>query len=643
MDSLKIVLSKQKVDTNRVNTLVAITMGLAQSSPDEAIKYGTEASVLANKLQYKKAEALALKFTGMAYYFQSKFVETLDYWLRAMAVFKAMRDKAGEANILNNIGSVYFNQSDDAKALSYSLQSLHIAEQIKDTLRIASALTNIGNVYINKKATYGKALDYLSRALPLLEKLDNKQSMVIASSNLGEVYFNRNRFDSALYYYKKSLQATENKDEAYTNSALTNIGKVYAKMGNFNQAVQYQQRALDLAKKLKATLYISKSHLALADTYKDNGDVKTSLDHYNEAAKTAKEVHAYYELKDAYAGLSASYAALGDYDKAYNYQALFSNFKDTLYNLETDKKLGSLQFDFDLQKKQGEINLLVKDKKLSEVELKRQRFVRLALIIGLFLILIIAFAIYRNYRIKVKSNRILDRQKDEIEHLLLNILPVEVAKELQTTGNSTPRNYESVSVLFTDFKGFTTIADKMSPDELVKELNTCFIAFDNIIEKYELEKIKTIGDSYMCAGGIPTPTIDHPYKIVKAGMEILDYVRNNNEKRVSLGLERWDIRIGIHVGPLVAGVVGKKKYAYDIWGSTVNIASRMESNGDPASVNISAATYELIRDKFYCRHRGKIFAKNVGEVDMYFVEGEMNNNQGTEESTRDSTPVLQVV
>jgi class 3 adenylate cyclase/Tfp pilus assembly protein PilF len=622
LDSLKAVLSKQKEDTNKVNTLVQITMSLAQSSPEEAINYGTQATVLANQLKFQKAEALALKFTGIGYYFQSKNVETLDYWLRALAVYKAIGDKSGEANILNNIGAFYFSKSDDAKALEYSLQSLNIAEEIKDTLRIASALTNIGNVYINKKATYGKAIDYLSRAIPLLEKVDNKPSIVIASGNLGEVYFNMNRFDSALHYYEVSLKASENKEVATTNPALNNIGKVYAKMGEFNLAIQYLQRAFDLAKKLNAKLYMSKSLLGLAETYKDKEDTKNALSYYKQAEEIADEIHATYELKDAYAGLASSYAVLGDYGNAYTYQTLFSNIKDTLYNATTDKKLGSLQFDFDLQKKQGEINLLVKDKELTEVEIKRQRVVRLALIIGLVLVFITAFAIYRNYRIKAKTNKILDKQKVQIENLLLNILPSEVAQELQATGKATPRHYESVSVLFTDFKGFTTIADKMTPGKLVEELNDCFMAFDNIIERNELEKIKTIGDSYMCAGGIPGADAAHPYKIVKAGLEIQQYIHDNNERRKNLGLEVWDIRIGIHIGPVVAGVVGKKKYAYDIWGSTVNIASRMESNGHPGQVNISSTTYELVKDKFACSHRGKIYAKNVGEIDMYFVEGE---------------------
>jgi class 3 adenylate cyclase len=211
-------------------------------------------------------------------------------------------------------------------------------------------------------------------------------------------------------------------------------------------------------------------------------------------------------------------------------------------------------------------------------------------------------------------------EKQKSENLLHNILPEEVAQELKEKGSATPKHYELITVLFTDFKGFTNIAEKISPTEVIENLNTCFLAFDNICDKYGLEKIKTIGDSYMCAGGLPVANTTNPVDVVLAGLEMQDFMARWIADKQASGQEVWELRLGIHSGEAVAGVVGKNKFAYDIWGDTVNLASRMESSGEVGKVNISGTTYALIKDKFVCTFRGKIQAKNKGEVEMYFVE-----------------------
>ncbi|HEU4901882.1 MAG TPA: adenylate/guanylate cyclase domain-containing protein, partial [Flavisolibacter sp.] len=353
------------------------------------------------------------------------------------------------------------------------------------------------------------------------------------------------------------------------------------------------------------------------------GQYAAAFDYLNKAKSTAEELGAKVELRDIYQNLSLGYAKVADFQNAYLYKTKYADVKDTIYNTESLKKLGLLNFGFELSKKEDQIKLLTNEKKLGEVEVQKQRQAKTGFAIGLILLIAIAFIIFRGYRHTEKVNKVLDRQKLQIQTLLTNILPAEVVKELQENGRAKPRSYEKVSVLFSDFRNFTMIAEKMSPEELVKELNICFVAFDDIIERNKLEKIKTIGDAYMCAGGIPTVDISHPFRIVKAAVEIQAYMKGFNQRRHELGLEPLEMRIGIHVGPVVAGVVGKKKYAYDIWGNTVNIASRMESNGEPGKINISADTYELIKDKYICTHRGKLYAKNVGEIDMYFVQDEI--------------------
>jgi class 3 adenylate cyclase len=209
----------------------------------------------------------------------------------------------------------------------------------------------------------------------------------------------------------------------------------------------------------------------------------------------------------------------------------------------------------------------------------------------------------------------LSEEKARTQNLLHNILPAAIAHELSITGTTTPVRHEEASVLFTDFNGFTQVASTMPAGRMVAELNEVFAAFDDICDEEGVEKIKTIGDAYMAAAGLPKPCADHAQRCVRAGLRMAAFV----EQRNSDSAFKWRLRVGTHSGPVIAGVVGKRKYAFDIWGDTVNIASRMESAGEPGRVNVSAYTYDLIRKEFECEYRGRVDAKGKGEVDMYFV------------------------
>ena len=619
IDSIKKVLSVAKEDSLKVNSLLSLSREFFSIGPEAAINYAVQARDLAQKLKYKNGLAYAYKNIGIAYYMQGSYLESIDNYEQSLALFDSLKDNNGIANILSNEGAVYFNQADYEKALELYLKSLHVSEQIGDTLRILTALQNIGAIYYFKSSTFDKSLEYFLKALPMSESIENNEAIGTITVNLGEIYLKKGDDISALNYFEKSLEAY--KGSANIPYSLNDIGKVYQFRKDYATAIKYHQQAFDISKKINAKVDMAQSLLGLADSYKEQGDASKAIDFYKQAELIARVIsNTNYELKNAYAGQAIAYAAISDFKNAFKYQTLFSDIKDSIYNIDVEKKLNGLQFNFDIQKKQGQIDLLKKDQVLQELDLNRQRFVKKALLIGMSLLFLIVLIVYRNYRNKIKVNKLLDSQNVQIENLLLNILPAEVAAELQKNGSATPRYYERASVLFTDFKGFTKLADNLSPQEVVTELNDCFMAFDDIIEKYNLEKIKTIGDSYMCAGGIPTEDDAHFINIIEASLEIQKYILMRNQKRLQMNFPAWDVRIGINTGPLVAGVVGRKKYAYDIWGSTVNIASRMESNGEPGRVNISAATYELVKHKYSCTYRGKISAKNIGDIDMYFIE-----------------------
>jgi len=217
--------------------------------------------------------------------------------------------------------------------------------------------------------------------------------------------------------------------------------------------------------------------------------------------------------------------------------------------------------------------------------------------------------------------KLLKEEKSRSESLLLNILPEEIAAELKQFGRSYARNHEEVTILYADIKGFTAIAETLSAQELVTQLDECFRAFDKLVDKHGLEKIRTIGDAYVCACGLPKPVPDNAVRTVRAALDMITFIKGFAMTRQIQDLPAFEFRVGIHTGPVITGVVGLKKFTYDIWGDSVTMAARMEQHGEAGKINISGSTYQLVKDKFKCVHRGKIEAKNKGEVDMYFVEG----------------------
>ena len=303
---------------------------------------------------------------------------------------------------------------------------------------------------------------------------------------------------------------------------------------------------------------------------------------------------------------------------------------------EVESKTDSIQKQQQfLQKQQDSIAKQTIAIKLKDAEAKAQEAKGNLLLLGilaaiiLFVVSTIAFVTQNRAKRKVEQKNVeIEAQKAMIEierkksdDLLLNILPLETANELKEKGKATPQSYEMVTVLFTDFKGFTNIAEKMTAEQVIAELDYCFLNFDKIVDKYDLEKIKTIGDAYMCAGGVPVANTTNPHDAIMVGLEMQEFMHKWKEAKKAKNEPYFELRLGIHTGKVVAGVVGTKKFAYDIWGDAVNIAARMESSGEVAKVNISGTTYELVKDKFTATYRGKVAAKNKGDIDMYFIEG----------------------
>ncbi len=616
-DSLLAIVNGQAPDSVKVKTYIELAKIHRNQEPAKAYGYSLKALDLATQSNYEPGVALANKWAGFYYYDRSVLDSAKLYWDRSLDAYTTLNDYDGMSNMMNNLGSISFNSGNSATALEYFMKALTAGEKSGKEIRIITSTTNIGLIYMSKPGTYEQALVYLNKALLAAKKINDADNIGAAHTNIGEVYMNMGKDSLAMVNFLEAKKTLEPNGSSLPYIFLS-IGRLYLKRNDYPQALNWFEQSTNTAKKVDNTFYLSDAALGTAETYRLMGDTKKALEYYDRGRRLAEEAHTMLQIRMSYKGLASAFADIKDYRQAYFNQYLYSKLTDSVNLLSLD----STQKKFELGLKDKDIALLTADQALKEQTIKRAKLVRNAILVGLGLVLTLISILYRDYRNKIKTNKLLDQRKAEIENLLLNILPYEVAAELQKEGHATPRFYDSVSVMFTDFVSFSKIAESMTPQQIVSELNEFFTEMDEIIDKYGLEKIKTIGDSFMCAGGIPTTNDTHPVDMVRAGLDIVDYLKQKNKAREASGMAKWEIRIGINTGTVVAGVVGKKKYAYDIWGNAVNIASRMESNGEPGMLNISADTYELIKDRFECTHRGKIYAKNVGEIDMYFVNRE---------------------
>lgn len=361
-DSLIVALKTAVEDTSKVNTLITLSGKLLSSNNDTALSYANEAKTLAEKLGFKKGLAYSLKSIGMYYYIRGNYIETLFFWNQSLATFQSIDDKLGISNMLNNLGAVNFNQGDDEKAIEYYLESLKVSEEIGDKLRIATALVNIGAVYFNKQGTHDLALQYYLKALPLSEELGDQDAIGTSAVNMGEIYLTRKDDKAALIYFEKALEAYKKSENGNVPYALYNIGRVYTQRNDFNRAINYQQEAYNLSKTSNRKKEMSQALLGLADAYKKKGDNKAAISAFQKSQEIAQEIGGNYELKYAYEGLAEIYGESSDYKNAFKYQKLYTTLKDTLYNAEMDKRIQTMSLNFDLQKKQAEVDMLEKDK-----------------------------------------------------------------------------------------------------------------------------------------------------------------------------------------------------------------------------------------------------------------------------------------
>jgi len=575
-------------DTNKVKLLTDICYAYNSIRPAEGLKYGIDALVLAQSLEYKRGIADANAKIGVCHMRLSDYPKALSFLLTALKQYEALKDKKGIASAMGNIGNIYINQEQYDKALEYYHKIQDVFEELDMKAELSITLSNIANVYTNK-GELDKALEYNYKALKLCEEANNLTGKGSNTQNIASIYQAKREYEKALEHYFDAMSTLrEIGDRRGEAVCLGSIGDCYFAI-------------VSDSIKVVPGKYVTASKPQM---------LKMSIDYLHRSLAICAEIGSLDNMQQYEEALSNALIKAGDYKGALQSYKRAVALYDSVYGNEAKIKILNLgiQRDLDMKSKQIELDKLAVAKKKNE---------SIFYIVGICLLLLVIIVILRNNAQQKKSNEQISKEKKRSDDLLLNILPSEVADELKNTGRAKARHFNNVTVIFTDFVNFTKAGERMSPQELIDELHECFKAFDDINTKYGIEKIKTIGDAYLAVAGLPVADPKHAEHVICAAQDILKFM---NERRARLGDKTFLIRIGVHTGSVVAGIVGVKKFAYDIWGDTVNTTARMEEHSEPGKINISQNTYNLVKDHFSCTYRGEIDVKNKGALSMYFVD-----------------------
>mgnify|MGYP005851179479 CR=1 FL=1 len=671
-DSLLAQLKRHsRADTMRVNLLYDYAWEIADADTDAAERYFEEALALAQNLQYDKGIANALNGLGVVAEIRGDYDQASRQYRQAAQMRENLGDVRGAAGIYSNLGMALSFSGHQREAAEQLQRSLELYESIRDTVKIIQTLSNMGEAYQNARF-YEPALEKIQEARILLEYRGDSLGLSKIYTRLGHIRFELDMYPQALEWYQKSLRIrlrhddevgiaagledmanaldeTERSDTAMviyasvlntyrTHNDLPGQARVLSSMADALKHLDRNKEALETARQSESLYTEMRDSIGLMTALNIINDVLFRLGRVGESLAYIDRYHevalAFGDQKfllGAYKDYARGYAALGDYRRAYEYRVKYDELRYRLLDEKRTELFEQRDAAFTDAKRKKELEEQQRALERQQLIIEKARIRTWALVGGAVGLALIALLLFNRARTRARTNRELsaknaaiERERQRADQLLKNILPEATAEELKTYNRVQPVRYESVSVIFTDFVGFTYLAESMSPEELVAELDECFRMMDEIVVRCGLEKIKTLGDGYMCAGGLPTPNASHPYDAVVAALEMQTALTARMKAKTALGKAVFTMRVGIHTGPVVAGVVGSRKFAYDIWGDTVNTAARMEQSGEPGKVNISETTWRLVKDRFQCVYRGHVKAKNKGELAMYFVEGSVN-------------------
>ena len=624
LDSLYSTWENEKIsDSIRAFALTDyIYDGFFSSQPDSALILTHQLYQFTKETKNEKGLIEALTLRGYIQFRMGNYSKALASYEEGLEIAEKIDDKLSAADILVKMGYIYHDNEDVINALIYYQKSLKIYEEENDLEGKGNIYNEFGSIYLSK-GDYDKALDYYKKSIDINKELNYEEGNSAMYINIGGLYLTKNDFQQALDYYEKGLVIEKKKeDKLGIASALSGIGGVYLEQGASTKALDFLQRSFDISESINDIQGGTNTLLSISDIYLDNKNYTKAITYCKKSLSMAKKVGDLGGQEYACECLYEAYRALGNPEEALVYHEQMIFIGDSIKTEDLAIKLQQIEFSKKIMADslvQIEKDIKVQLQHESEVQ-RKDKNRNLAIAAGI-ICFILAIGFFSRWQYVKKSKNVLKKEKDRSESLLLNILPAEIAEELKEKGEAEARDFDLVSILFTDFKGFTEKSAELTAAELIGEINHCFKAFDHICEKYGIEKIKTIGDAFMAAGGLPVPSTDSVQNTVMAALEMQSFMTQRFADKETAEGFTFEMRLGIHTGPVVAGIVGVKKFQYDIWGDTVNTAARIESSGAVGQVNISQHTYELLQDnkKFTFTHRGKIQAKGKGKIDMYFV------------------------
>jgi len=586
----------------------------------QALNYLNESLKKSTDEEYFKGIAKAYYSIGYILVEQGEYFVALDHYHNSIINSQKISDSDAIASTYIAMGILLYDQGDASGSLALLEKALTLSKDDDDLKKTGRIHNNIGVIY-HEQENFKLALEYFEKALVLFEQAGERRGVAVTLNNLGDLYSSQDKNQAALDYNMESLKMREELGDIRGIANCYNvIGDNLTRQERYDEALAFYIKSAEIRKELGEKRAMSRVYGKLGQLYFIRNNFNEGLEWCTKAYEISDTIGAKMEKLEACDCLYKIHKARGETELALEYHEHMIQLEHELKSEETMQSLQALEFKKIMLK-----DSLQKEQEVIRVELEHQQEVsrknkqRNIFLISGIAVLLLSGGLFSRLRYIRRSRESIRKEKERSEELLLNILPEETAAELKEKGYVQARDFDYVTVMFTDFKGFTKVAEKLSAKELVAEIDFCYKAFDKIISRYRVEKIKTIGDSYMCAGGLPVPNETNPTDVVQAALEIQNFMQKLKQKRMKEGKSFFDLRIGIHTGAVVAGVVGIRKFQYDIWGDTVNIASHMESSCEPGQVNISHTTFEKVKSTFKCVHRGKVDAKNKGAIDMYFV------------------------